>query len=376
MKYSLEIKQLVRFPYCRIYRSFIAQLTADPALRKHGDGLLFYFTVLFSLANYRTSYRTLAGVRFTLYAGELAAPYSELCGKMSLKYHYQLIRILSRLQEMHLIEYTLYPKKKLVKFHIGCWANTNTTLDYNAPCQKDLGFFFFPVDIAEELIGTGKNSEADILLDMWLHTVFNDSDVLASDAAPTVYYRDGSGKPLLNYADLAARWNISKTTAHRILKKLESKQLITIFSFPGKTGSVICLRTYLSTMFCVSDLAPAQSEISSKLAIELSVQLSEKIEPIPMGVVSGTLSFVPQDACSVPNPNVRRILENIRKSLFASGLRCSACPHALYRLSSLSDCTGDEYRYDLAIQCAGDGPQYHFGITLRFAPDGSKREVI
>ena len=371
MKYSLEIKQLVRFPYCRIYRSFIEQITADPSLRKHGNGLLYYFMILFSLANYRTSYRNLDGVRFTVYAGEWVARHSELCEKMGIKYHYQLLRVLARLQEMHLIEYTEFHSKKLVKFRICCWSKSNTTLDYNAPCQKDLGFFFFPIDTVSELICTGKCSEVDILLDLWLHTVFNDSDVLGSDSAPMVYYRNGSGKPLLNYSDLACRWSVSKTTVHRILKKLEDKKLITVFSFPGKCGSVIYLRSYLSTMFCVSDLAPTQEEIS----IKLSIHLAEKIESLPCGMEVGKLESVSIPAGSVPNPNIRRILENTRKALYASGLKCSACPHALYRLSNLSDCTGEDYRYDLSIQCSGDGPTYHFSLALRPAPADDEGQV-
>ena len=372
MKYSLEVKQLVRFPYCRIYRSFIEQITADHSLRKHGDGLLFYYIVLFSLANYRTSYRNLDGTQYTIHAGEWVARNVELCAKMGFKYHHQLHRVLESLQNRKLINYIDYPKKKIVKFKILTWAKTNTTLDYNAPCQKDLGFFFFPVDSVAELINTGKCSEADILLDMWLHTVFNDTDVMGSDTAPIVYFRDGSGKPLQNYSALASRWGISKTSVHRILKKLEEKQLITVLSFPGKIGSVIYLRNYLSTMFCVSDLAPTQEEIS----VKLSIHLAEHIEDLSNGVEAGTFDSVTLNAKCVPNPNIRRILENTRKALFSSGLKCSACPHALYRLSSLSDCTDGQYRYDLAIQCAGDGPNYHFSLSLRPAPDDVESEVI
>ena len=327
--------------------------------------------VLFSLSNYRTSYRTLEGHRFTVYAGEWVARYSELCEKMDIKYHYQLAKVLHRLQEMHLITYTEYPKQRLVKFKILAWAKTNTTLDYNAPCQKDLGFFFFPVDTAAELVSVGKCSDADIMLDMWLHTVFNDADVMGSDAAPMVYFRDGSGKPLQNYTTLAARWGVSKTTVHRILKKLEEKHLITVLSFSGKVGSVIYLRSYLSTMFCVSDLAPTQEEIS----VKLSIHLAEQIEELACGIETGTLDSVSLNAKCVPNPNIRRILENTRKALYASGLKCSACPHALYRLSSLSDCSDGQYRYDLAIRCAGDGPEYHFSLSLRPAPDDIETEV-
>lgn len=31
-------KQLTRFPYCRIYRRFLKNLTENHLIRKHGDG--------------------------------------------------------------------------------------------------------------------------------------------------------------------------------------------------------------------------------------------------------------------------------------------------------------------------------------------------
>ena len=42
-------------------------------------------------------------------------------------------------------------------------------LDYNYPCQKDAGFFFFPVEFVHELISMGNCSEMDIVLDLWIH---------------------------------------------------------------------------------------------------------------------------------------------------------------------------------------------------------------
>ena len=46
----------------------------------------------------------------------------------------------------------------------------------------------------------------DILLDLWLSTVYNDGQVQGSEAGPVVYLRNGTGSPLVNYGELAGRW--------------------------------------------------------------------------------------------------------------------------------------------------------------------------
>lgn len=68
-----EAKQLVRFPYCRIYRRFLNRIVENSAVRKQGQALLFRYVVLFSLANFRPSLRTVNGVRHTVQPGEWVA---------------------------------------------------------------------------------------------------------------------------------------------------------------------------------------------------------------------------------------------------------------------------------------------------------------
>lgn len=47
MKDQLSAKQLVRFPYCRIYRRFLNSIVENPAIRKQGQALLFRYAALF-----------------------------------------------------------------------------------------------------------------------------------------------------------------------------------------------------------------------------------------------------------------------------------------------------------------------------------------
>ena len=61
--YQLELRQIVDFPRCRIYREFVQDLLTDRSIRTGGCSGLFYFVVLCSYANFRTSYRRIDGIR-------------------------------------------------------------------------------------------------------------------------------------------------------------------------------------------------------------------------------------------------------------------------------------------------------------------------
>ncbi|WP_370687988.1 MarR family transcriptional regulator, partial [uncultured Oscillibacter sp.] len=100
------------------------------------------------------------------------------------------------------------------------------------------------------------------MLDLWLSAIYKDSQVHGSEVGPVVYLRNGTGNPLLNYSDLAQRWGLSRSTVGRLLKKLAELEYLTLMSFPGRTGSVIYLNSYLSTMFQVSDVMVDKDEVA------------------------------------------------------------------------------------------------------------------
>ena len=65
-EYQLEIKQIVDYPRCQIYRQFIQNLMADRSIRTSGGSGLFYYTVLCNYANFRTSYLRIDGIGYTV----------------------------------------------------------------------------------------------------------------------------------------------------------------------------------------------------------------------------------------------------------------------------------------------------------------------
>ena len=179
--------------------------------------------MLCAYANFRTSYKRIDGISYTIYPGEWIMSVEELSRYFRTRFRRQTLAALEGLQKKGLISFLVLGHGKLVKFKIRGWRRHNTILDYNAPCQKDTGFFFFPVSTATELVSAGHCSEMDAVLDLWLNTVYNDPQVLGSDVGPVVYLRNGTGCPLVSYAELASRWGISKSTAGRYLKRMAER---------------------------------------------------------------------------------------------------------------------------------------------------------
>ena len=230
-EYTLEIKQIVDYPRCRIYRQFVQALIADRSIRVSGGSGLFYFVVLCAYANFRTSYKRIDGISYTIYPGEWIMSVEGLSRYFRTRFRRQTLAALEGLQKKGLISFLVLGHGKLVKFKIRGWRRHNTILDYNAPCQKDTGFFFFPVSTATELVSAGHCSEMDAVLDLWLNTVYNDPQVLGSDVGPVVYLRNGTGCPLVSYAELASRWGVSKATAGRHLKRMAERGYLQLAAF-------------------------------------------------------------------------------------------------------------------------------------------------
>ena len=266
-EYQLELKQIVDYPRCRIYRQFIGLLMKDKSIRVGGTSGLYHFTVLSCFANFRTSYKRIDGISYTIYPGEWLCRVSELTEWFRTRFQHQALAILRELQDRHLITYTLLGRGRLVKFKIKGWCKYNRVLEYNAPCQKDTGFFFLPISVANELVSAGRCSEMDAMLDLWINTVYNDTQVQGSEVGPVVYMRNGTGSPLIGYAELAQRWGVSKATAGRYLRKMQELDYLSMVAFPGTHGTAIYLKQYLSTMFQISDVMIDKDEVAMSLNI-------------------------------------------------------------------------------------------------------------
>ena len=339
-EYQLQIKQVVDYPRCRIYRQFVHRLMADRSIRTSGGSGLFYFTVLCSYANFRTSYRRIDGISYTIYPGEWVCTLKEVSQWFRTRFQCQAFTVLEQLQKQHLITFQRLDRGNVIRYKICDWARHNTVLEYNAPCQKDTGFFFLPVSIVTDLISTSRCSEMDIILDLWVSAVYNDNQVQGSDLGPVVYFRNGTGNPLVAYTELAVRWGLSRATVGRVLKKLAALDYISLMSFPGRHGSVIYLKNYLSTMFEISDVMVDKEEVAMTLNIHLEL-------PDESGSSQNTPSIeheviVSNELNSVSKSHIEIIIQKMAQILMAQGISCFGCPLSRYKLYPLSgDCRED-----------------------------------
>lgn len=379
-EYQLQIKQVVDYPRCRIYRQFIHSLINDRNIRTIGDSGLFYYTVLCSYANFRTSYRHIDGISYTVYPGEWICTVKELSDWFRTRFQHQTLDILEKLQKQHLISYLPLDRGRIIKYKVRDWNKHNTVLDYNCPCQKDTGFFFLPVTIAAELVGIGRCSEMDIVLDLWLSTVYNDAQVQGSDVGPVVYLRNGTGSSLVSYGELAARWGISKAAVGRILKKFVEMDYLSLMAFPGKNGSVIYLQNYLSTMFQISDVLVDKEEIA--MVLNINVTLPEEYEAGEVVSAVEPEICVSEGVSDVSKIHMALILEKMAKVLESQGTSCFRCPKSRYQLFSVSDdrreaysfiaCGGSGCRFGLAVLC-GEKQVSRFELTLSPAGETERR---
>ena len=91
MSYKVEIKQLLKFRHCRIYRSFIRDLMRDMNLKTKVTSYLFFYIILCSYANFRTSYIRIESNYFTVYPGHWVCRLSEITEWFRLKTRKQTV---------------------------------------------------------------------------------------------------------------------------------------------------------------------------------------------------------------------------------------------------------------------------------------------
>ena len=364
--YQLELRQIVDYPRCRIYREFMQTLIADRSIRTGGCSGLFYYVVLCSYANFRTSYRRIDRISYTVYPGEWVCSIADVTEWFRVRFHYQAFAILKSLQDRQLITFTRLGRGHIVKFSITDWRRNNTALDYNCPCQKDSGFFFIPVSTATELISAGRASEMDVILDLWISAIYKDQQVRGSEIGPVAYFRNGTGNPLVNYSELSARWGISRSSVGRLLKKLADFDYLSLLTSPGRSGTVIYLKNYLSTMFQISDVMIDKEEVA--MCLNLRVSVPDTIPP-ESGSISDEQICVSTELPSVSKPHMLYFVRKVLRTLEAQGISCLSCPKSKYMLYPLSDdCTvGIEkgtISAGLAICCGAGSPLYRFEMTI------------
>jgi len=347
MEYILEVKQIVDYPRVRIYREFIQTLINQKTLAAKGKCNLFNYIALCCYANYCTSRKRIDGKQYFIAPGQWLCTIKDLMKWFS-KTKVKTLEVLENLKKLEVIEYEVI--KEYVFYKIIDWDKYNSYMEYEAHCSKDDGFFFFPFEYIDKFLGQNeKCSEKDILMDLWLNTIYNDNRIDGSKVGPVVYFRNGTGNPRTNYSFLAKRWKSSKATVCRLLEKLQEKDYITYLNFSGRYGTVIYLNGYTSLMFRISDVPIDKKEVA--LALKLKIELEDDIEE----------NIVSEEKIIVSKSNLKIIEEKLKETLNLSGVDCACCKKSsslLYRLSL--DCS----MYMFKVLCK-KGKAYKFLAKIK-----------
>ena len=169
-EYHLEIKQVVDYPRCRIYRQLIRELMQDRGIRTGGSPGLSDYTVLAAMPISRTSYRRIDGISYTIRPGEWLCGLQEVKGMVPHPFPVSGHGDPGLASERHLITYSLLNRGKLVRYQITGWHKHNRVLSITRPVRR-IQAFFLPISVAADLAGMTRCSEMDALLDLWIHTV-------------------------------------------------------------------------------------------------------------------------------------------------------------------------------------------------------------
>ena len=244
-----------------------------------------------------------------------------------------------------------------------CWTIT-------APVRRIPGSF----STARKLIETGTASEMDAVLDLWISAIYQDDRVAGSNLGPVAYFRNGTGNPLVSYTELAQRWGHSRSTVGRMLKKLSDAGYLELMSFPGRSGSVIYLKNYLSTMFQISDILVDKEEVALRLNIVWQHPDTGNVENTPLLEKICVSNKFP----CVSKPNIAIVVEKVVKVLESQGVHCLNCPESSFKLYPLSnDCkdqvegvglTGIPQHFRMVVFCRQIVPLYRFELSIAPLP--------
>ncbi len=345
MEYILEIKQIVDYPRVRIHRDLIRKLMDDASLSMRGTSKLFEFMILCSYANFRTSKKKIDARKYMIGPGEWMCSLKEITGWFRTRWQHQALAVLDYLKEAGFISYSFLPGTKIIRYRILNWAEFNTVLEYECPCQKDRGFFFFPSCYAGRLIKGRICSELDAMMDLWLNTIYKDERILGSDIGPVVYFRNATGDPMTSYCYIARRWGRSKATVCRTLGKLDALGYINCLNFSRNIGTALYLNGYLSTMFNIADVSVDKEEAA--FALKLRVKIEEPEAPENPEIVENRVS---KSENHVSKALLEVLAEKALQMLMQQGFACCGCSKKAPKLYALSDACGE---FTLEVVCRG-----------------------
>ena len=103
----------------------------------------FLFYRALQLRNFRTSYRRIDGISYTIYPGEWVCTLKEVSQWFRTRFQCQALTVLEQLQKQHFITFQTLDRGNVIRYKICDWARHNTVLEYMLPAKRIPAFSFY-----------------------------------------------------------------------------------------------------------------------------------------------------------------------------------------------------------------------------------------
>lgn len=209
-----------------------------------GKGILSAWAKLASRAAFRKGVASYCGYKNPVEPGMWAGGVVGLKSILGTRSRSKALETMEKLSALGYLTSSLDKETKKLTYRITDWVVKCS----GAACMKGsvyttdgYGFLCVPRSITERLAQQHyKFEEADAWLDLWCHTVWEDSDNGFSFFAPIVQY--GKYGANLTLETLGQRWGWEKTKVWRFLKK--HGDAFALYRLPGSYGCLVFNKLY------------------------------------------------------------------------------------------------------------------------------------
>ncbi len=204
-----------------------------------GKGVLGQWARLAARAAYRKGVGRYCGFENPVEPGMWAGGVVGLKSILGTRSRKAALETLERLQRLGFLNYSLDPATKKLEYTLLDWVTVcsgEACLDQGVYAYENQGFLCLPRSLPDRLAKQHYIfEEADALLDLWCHTVWQEPRNIFSHMAPTVQF--GSLGVVLTLETLGRRWGWEKTKVWRFFKK--HGDAFPLYRLPGAYGCLV-----------------------------------------------------------------------------------------------------------------------------------------
>ena len=222
-----------------------------------GKGIMGAWARLASRAAFRNGQARYCSYINQVTIGSWAGGIVGLKSILGIKNRSEALEMMDKLAQLGYIDYELNPKTKKLTYQIKDWVVQCS----GEPCMgseavyatQGYGFLCLPRHITQRLAEAHYHfDESDAWLDLWCHTVWQESGNASSHMAPTVQF--GKYGAVLTLETLGHRWGWEKTKVWRFFKK--HADAFPLQKLPGSFGCLIFNMGYpTGTIFTLPESA-------------------------------------------------------------------------------------------------------------------------